>query len=330
MGLRWDRYKFPASLVNAQLAESMQRAMARSDKETLSRNQKAELKQQVLAKLKQKYFPSMRMVDMVWNFDRREVYFWSHSSALRDRLFACFELSFGLELVANSPYAAGLKLLPGRQNQQAIQQAADRGVPWISLIASKPRDFSATNSCFGCGLPVTLPGASTKLVTTGVVEVSLESQLKLTDPLSARESISMRGDDPFGSAEADQALKSGKLPAKVFLRLKQGETEWLATLDWAHARAVGDQAAGIANEAADDPLFERMRLLEQLDELVHELYRQFLAVRLSSSWQSELLPALRQWVAGKVTLDQAAWVRIHQWCEEPSQASSSGASPRHR
>lgn len=122
LGLRWDRYKFPASLVNAQLAESMQRAMARSDKETLSRNQKAELKQQVLRKLKQKYFPSMRMVDMVWNFDRREVYFWSHSSALRDRLFACFELSFGLELVLNSPYAAGLKLLPGRPNQQALQQ----------------------------------------------------------------------------------------------------------------------------------------------------------------------------------------------------------------
>jgi hypothetical protein len=122
LGFRWDRFKFPAALVNGQLAEAMQRALARTDKESLSRNQKAELKQQVLAKLKQKYLPSMRMVDMVWHFDRREVFFWSHSSALRERLLACFELTFGLELVLNNPYTAGLKLLPGRATQQALQQ----------------------------------------------------------------------------------------------------------------------------------------------------------------------------------------------------------------
>ena len=152
---------------------------------------------------------------------------------------------------------------------------------------------------------------------SGVVEVSLETQLKLTDPLSARESISMRGDDPFGSAEADQALRSGKLPAKVLLRLKQGETEWLATLTGPSLALSGIKLPALLNEAADEPLFERMRLLEQLDELIHELYRQFLAVRLSASWASELLPALRQWVAGKVTLDQAAWVRIHRSAKGP-------------
>lgn len=145
----------------------------------------------------------------------------------------------------------------------------------------------------------------------GVVEVSLESQLKLTDPLSARESISMRGEDPFGSPEADQALKNGKLPAKVLVRLKQGETEWIATLNGPALALSGIKLPALLDEAADEPLFERLRLLEQLDDLVHELYRQFLSVRLSPSWASELLPAMQSWVAGNVTLDPATWTRLH-------------------
>lgn len=149
-------------------------------------------------------------------------------------------------------------------------------------------------------------------VADGVVEVSLESQLKLTDPLSARESIAMRGEDPFGSAEADQALKCGKLPAKVLLRIKQGESEWLTSLDGPALSISGVKLPALLDEARDEPLFERLRLLEQLDDLIHELYRQFLTVRLSPSWKGELLPAMRSWVAGKVTLDSAAWTRLHR------------------
>jgi len=144
-----------------------------------------------------------------------------------------------------------------------------------------------------------------------VVEVSLENQLKLIDPLSARESISMRGEDPFGSPEADQALKHGKLPAKVQLRLKQGESEWIASLNGPALALSGIKLPALLDEAADEPLFERLRLLEQLDDLLHELYRQFLTVRLSPSWTSEILPAMKRWVAGDVTLDPAAWTRLH-------------------
>lgn len=155
-------------------------------------------------------------------------------------------------------------------------------------------------------------GGSHELDDGNVVEVSLESQLKLTDPLSASESISMRGEDPFGSPEADQALKQGKMPAKVLLRLKQGEAEWLATLNGPALALSGIKLPALLDEAADEPLFERLRLLEQLDDLLHGLYRQFLTVRLSPSWNQDLLPAMKSWVAGSVTLDPAAWARLHR------------------
>ena len=137
----------------------------------------------------------------------------------------------------------------------------------------------------------------------GVVEISLEAQLSLTDLLSPRETISMRGSDPFSSAEADQALKNGKLPSRALLRLKQGDSEWLVTLDAFSLALSGVKLPGY--EASDDEqLFERMSLLEQLDEIVHEVYRQFLLLRLAPSWQERFFPALRAWIAGKVTLDE--------------------------
>lgn len=152
-----------------------------------------------------------------------------------------------------------------------------------------------------------------KIETThGVVEVSLETQLKLTDPLSERESIVMRGDDPFGSAEADQALRSGKLPSKALLRVKHGEAEWLLTLDAPSLGLSGIKLPALLDQSTDDPLFERMRLLEQIDELIHELYGTFLSVRLAPSWQQEMLPALRKWIGGTVTLDQQGWRRLHR------------------
>lgn len=123
LGFRWDRFRFPAALVNAQLGEMMDRALARSEKEQLSRHEKAELKQQVLAKLKRKYLPSMRMVDMVWNLDKMELFFWSNSASMRERMGACFEITFGLELDLNCPFMAAQHLFSDRPTLSALDQA---------------------------------------------------------------------------------------------------------------------------------------------------------------------------------------------------------------
>jgi hypothetical protein len=145
----------------------------------------------------------------------------------------------------------------------------------------------------------------------GLVEVSLESKLSLTDLLSPHETISMKGSDPFGSAEADQALKSGKLPSKALLRIQQGESEWLLSLDAFKLSLSGIKLPGY-EATEDEQLFERMSLIEQVDDILHALYREFLNVRLSDGWQQQLFPALQAWVKGNLTLDQRAWTRLHR------------------
>ena len=118
LGLRLDRYRFPARIVQAELAKAARATLEKSGHERLSRNQKAEIKKRVHAALRRRYFPSMLAVDLVWHLDAGEAYFWSQSRALIERLGALFELCFGLTLAENSPFIAAERLLPEQRRSR--------------------------------------------------------------------------------------------------------------------------------------------------------------------------------------------------------------------
>jgi hypothetical protein len=122
LGLRVDRYRFPPAVLNAELAQAAQALREKNGQERLSRAQKAELKTRIMMRLRRKYLPSMRAVDVVWNLDRGELYFWSGSSALKQHLGALFELSFGLELVPSSPWVDALRVATTAEQRAALQE----------------------------------------------------------------------------------------------------------------------------------------------------------------------------------------------------------------
>jgi hypothetical protein len=134
----------------------------------------------------------------------------------------------------------------------------------------------------------------------GMMEVALESSLLLVDPLTDTERVTVRGFDPLGSLEAEHALLVGKLPRKVGLRLVFEQNEWVATLDAASFVLSGVKLPALLSEGEEEHFHERMRLLEQLHDLVQGLYRHFLTVRLSPQWEVTLLPAMRDWLRGEV------------------------------
>jgi len=134
----------------------------------------------------------------------------------------------------------------------------------------------------------------------GTVEVALESALTLVDPLAEKERVGIRGFDPLGSQEAEHALLRGKLPRKVSLRLGFQQNEWIATLDAASFALSGVKLPALLSEGEEEHFHERMRLLEQLHDLVQGLYRRFLSVRLSPQWPDALLPEMRRWLQGEV------------------------------
>lgn len=153
-------------------------------------------------------------------------------------------------------------------------------------------------------------GGVLELPGRGGVELALESPLLLVDPVADTERVNIRGFDPLGSLEAEHALLRGKLPRKVALRLGFQQSEWLALLDGASLGLSGVKLPALLSEGEEEHFHERMRLLEQLHDLVQDLYRHFLSVRLSPRWLDELLPAMRRWLRGEV-MDAEAYAELH-------------------
>ena len=145
----------------------------------------------------------------------------------------------------------------------------------------------------------------------GAVIVSLETQIALADPLAEREKVSIRGFDPFGGAEAGEALSTGKLPRKVGLRVVFEQNEWVMTIDSNTLALSGVKLPAQVSQGSEELFYERMRLLEQVHELVEALYAHFLGVRLSPAWATDVAPALRAWVQSGEVMDQKRFDQLH-------------------
>lgn len=106
IGLRVDRWRLPAAVLKAQLADATRETLAKNGRDRLTKGEKEELKERLTIRLKKKLLPSMRSSDFVWNIDRGIAWYWSQSTKSIEQLEVLFEQTFGLELSVNCPYLA--------------------------------------------------------------------------------------------------------------------------------------------------------------------------------------------------------------------------------
>lgn len=147
---------------------------------------------------------------------------------------------------------------------------------------------------------------------------------------AGKEATRIKGTTPAHAREAKEALRLGKMPERATFRLVLGEREsgfflkaealalgaltLPAVLDDGTAPTLGELGAelsapkkkkkGAEDEAereADgkaEAFFDRMDLTQEVEGILQELYRDFLALRLGASWEKIVVPALRDWLAG--------------------------------
>jgi hypothetical protein len=131
LGFRIDRFRVPAAMVRAQMADEEQKLLSQSGRDRVSRNERLELRDKILLRLRRKVPPSTRTVDVVWDLDQGVVLFFSHSVRVVADFAALFEKTFRLELTEDSPYVAAERVIP-----KALLKALDRVEP-SSLIAGR-------------------------------------------------------------------------------------------------------------------------------------------------------------------------------------------------
>jgi recombination associated protein RdgC len=106
LGLRVDKWKIPGVLMRSQVADEEQRMLSRAGREKLTRAEKEDIKLRVIGRLRKKILPTSRAFDVLWDLDAGTVLLFTHSARTTEEFAALFETTFGLELQADSPYAA--------------------------------------------------------------------------------------------------------------------------------------------------------------------------------------------------------------------------------
>jgi hypothetical protein len=140
----------------------------------------------------------------------------------------------------------------------------------------------------------------TELRPSGDEPVSLWLEAQLTLSFEKEESR-LRGAVPASSPEAKQALRQGKLPKEARLRVIRQAREFTFVLK-AEALALGTLKVPSELKKGDEKheiFYERMMLLEELEQSLEALYADFTTLRLSEAWERELVPQMRAWAHGE-------------------------------
>lgn len=140
----------------------------------------------------------------------------------------------------------------------------------------------------------------TELRPTGEEPLSLWLEAQLTLVFEKEESR-LKGAVPASSPEAKKALQQGKLPKEARVRVTRIDKEFSFTLK---ADALALSGLKLPTELKKDDekheiFYERMMLLEELEQGLEALYADFTALRLADAWERELVPTMRAWAHGE-------------------------------
>ncbi|HEX6244591.1 MAG TPA: hypothetical protein VFZ61_26915 [Polyangiales bacterium] len=156
----------------------------------------------------------------------------------------------------------------------------------------------------------------------GTFGLWLEKRLVLSE---GQEKTSIVGPSPGAGREAKEALLRGQLPESAGVRIAWHGDETSFTCKAESLGVAGLKLKTVLGAAEDEPnplleelrgapakrprraaepeelhevFYERMHLTGEFEALLEQLFRDFLALRLSDAWDREVVPLLRKWVLG--------------------------------
>jgi hypothetical protein len=141
----------------------------------------------------------------------------------------------------------------------------------------------------------------------GPCELRLEGFITLSE---GKEQARLKGAAPSADPEAHQALRQGKLPVQARLRVTAGELEYAFAFNADTLGIASVKIPAVAKDDGDEQFYERMYLVEDLESLLGALYAKFIAVRLSTAWDEQVLPAIRAWVRGEATVHPDVYAKL--------------------
>lgn len=104
--LRIDRKSIPAKLLKKHLVIETSKRLNKTRQRFLSKDEKKAIKDKVIADLSRRIPSTPNIYDMIWNYEKSDVYFFSNLRSSNEELESLFKSSFNLTLIRIFPYTA--------------------------------------------------------------------------------------------------------------------------------------------------------------------------------------------------------------------------------
>jgi DNA recombination-dependent growth factor C len=124
--LRIDTKRLPAQYLRYQCRQLEAEWRLKSGRENLSRAEREEVLAIVRRQLLQRAIPAVQGIDLCWDLERGEVWFWSTGETVNESFRSLFEKTFRVKLRPLFPYALAL-----RQQGDDGAEVLDRVVPSV-------------------------------------------------------------------------------------------------------------------------------------------------------------------------------------------------------
>ncbi len=130
----------------------------------------------------------------------------------------------------------------------------------------------------------------------GAVEVWFDARLTLESQGDLKEQNVIKAESPTETTEAHAALLTGKLVSEARLRVVHGQKQWSLAMKGDTLGVSGVKIPALLSREDDDQLYERFMLIEEIEDMLAALFRQFMELRLDDAlWRPEI-QAIRTWV----------------------------------
>ncbi len=128
------------------------------------------------------------------------------------------------------------------------------------------------------------------------IELAFDDRLTLEAYLAETERNMFRGGAPAYSPEAKTALREGKRVQSAKIRIVKEGREWTFKIKAESLDLTSVKIPSLLSKEEEEQFYERMYLVEELEEILEALYSEFLSIRLSTAWHEVMIPAIRDWV----------------------------------
>jgi DNA recombination-dependent growth factor C len=104
--LRVDRKSIPAKMLKKYLTIETSKRLEKTRRSFLSKDEKKALKEKVTTDLAKRIPSTPNVYDLIWNYESRDVYFFSSLRSSNEELESLFKRSFDLSLIRVFPFTA--------------------------------------------------------------------------------------------------------------------------------------------------------------------------------------------------------------------------------